>query len=237
VALQVDAVVVDIEGTTSSTGFVVDSLYPYSRARFGRWLTDLADHPEVIRARAQVEQLVGRGALTDTEVVAALEGWLAADEKVIPLKTLQGLILSDGYRRGELRTHFYPDVVPALRRWHDAGLALYVFSSGSLAAQRSWFAHSFHGDLLGLFRGHFDPANAGPKRQAPSYLVIGNAIGVAAARTVFLSDVAAELDAAREAGWHTVGVRRAGEPHYAAGVGDHPEVASFEQLVIEPTLP
>ena len=231
----VDAVVVDIEGTTSSTGFVVDTLYPYSRARFGQWLTGRADHPDVQRAVEQVRELVAEPDAGPERVVEALEGWLSRDEKVTPLKTLQGLIWADGFARGDLTAHFYDDAVPALRRWHDAGLRLYVFSSGSLTAQATWFGHSPEGDLLGLFAARFDTENAGPKRVAPSYEAISAATGEDPARTVFLSDLVEELDAAREAGWQTVGVRRPGEPYYDRGVGDHPEVASFDE--VEPVRP
>ena len=53
----VDAVVLDIEGTTSATGFVVDVLYPYSRSRFAALLSERADDPAVARAIAQVREL------------------------------------------------------------------------------------------------------------------------------------------------------------------------------------
>ena len=56
---EVDAVVLDIEGTTSATGFVVDVLYPYSRSRFAALLSGRSDDPEVARAVAQVREEIG----------------------------------------------------------------------------------------------------------------------------------------------------------------------------------
>ncbi|WP_242606302.1 acireductone synthase [Protofrankia symbiont of Coriaria ruscifolia] len=234
VAVTAEAVVVDIEGTTSATSFVVDTLYPYSRARFGAWIDGHSEHPDTRRALAQVRELIGEPAADTARVVTALGTWLDADEKVTPLKTLQGLIWEAGFAVGELTSHLYPDVVPALRSWHDAGRRLYVFSSGSVAAQRAWFAHTPAGDLLGLFSGHFDTETAGPKRQPPSYAAITAATGVAPEWTVFLSDLVDELDAARAAGWSTVGVRRPGEPNHDRGVGDHPAVSGFDQVRILP---
>ncbi len=230
VDLAVEAVVLDIEGTTSSTGFVVDTLYPYSRARFGRWLDERADDPDVVRAVGQVRDLLGEPDAGHERIVEALNGWLDRDEKVTPLKTLQGAIWAQGFADGDLTAHFYDDVVPALRRWHEAGLRLHVFSSGSLTAQATWFGNSPEGNLLPLFGVRFDTENAGPKRVAGSYRVISGAIAADPARTVFLSDLVDELDAAREAGWLTVGVRRPGEPYADRGVGDHPEVSSFAQV-------
>jgi enolase-phosphatase E1 len=128
-----------------------------------------------------------------------------------------------GFDSGDLVAHFFPNVIPALRAWRAAGHRLYVFSSGSVTAQRSWFAHSPEGDPTPPLSGHFDTENAGPKRVPDSYRVIATVIGADPARIVFLSDVTAELDAAREAGWHTVGVRRPGEPHYHRGGRRPPE--------------
>lgn len=147
---DVDAVVLDIEGTTSATGFVVDVLYPYSRSRFAALLTERADDPAVSRAIAQVRELTGTPDADAVQIEKTLGTWLDEDRKATPLKTLQGIIWSEGFARGDLVSHFYDDVVPALRTWHTAGLRLYVYSSGSVAAQRAWFTSSPEGDLLPL---------------------------------------------------------------------------------------
>lgn len=221
------SIVVDIEGTTSATGFVVDHLHPYSRARFKDWITGRGDDPDVARAVAQVRNLLGEPEAGGDRVVEVLNGWLDRDEKATPLKALQGRIWADGFASGELTSHFFPDVIPVLREWHAAGHRLYVFSSGSVSRQIVWFGHSPEGDLLPLFAGHFDTENGGPKRVAASYGKIARTLGAAPERILFLSGLLADLDAARTAGWRTVGVRRPGEPDRAEGVGDHPEVASF----------
>jgi enolase-phosphatase E1 len=224
------AVVLDIEGTTSATAYVVEQLYPYSSARFASWIDGHGADPDVARAVAQTRELIGDPAADTDRIVAKLVGWLAADQKVTPLKTLQGKIWEHGFATGELVSHLYPDVIGALRAWKAAGHELYVFSSGSVSAQRAWFERSPEGDLRPLFSGHFDTENAGPKRAPDSYRAITAAIGGDPRCTVFLSDVVSELDAARAAGWHTVGIRRPGEPHYPYGVGDHLEAASFDNL-------
>ncbi|NBE50658.1 acireductone synthase [Streptomyces boluensis] len=228
----VDAVVLDIEGTTSATGFVVDVLYPYSRSRFGALLSERSTDPEVVRAVAQVRELIGEPEADAARVERALNEWLDEDRKATPLKTLQGLIWSEGFARGDLVSHFYDDVLPALRRWHAAGIALHVYSSGSVAAQRAWFASSPEGDLLPLVGELYDTENAGPKQEAASYRRITEALGVDAGRTLFLSDRPGELDAARAAGWRTVGVRRPGEPYYEQGVGEHPEAGTFDEITL-----
>jgi enolase-phosphatase E1 len=223
-------IVLDIEGTTSATAFVMQRLYPYSSARFPAWIETRRDDPAIARAIGQVRDLIGDPSAGTDRIVQALRAWLAADKKVTPLKTVQGRIWEHGFANGDLVAHFYPDVIPALRAWKASGHDLYVFSSGSVTAQTSWFGHTPEGDLRPLLSGHFDTENAGPKQRPDSYLTIAATTGADSAHTVFLSDVVAELDAAREAGWHTVGVRRPGEPHHDHGVGDHLAVASFTEL-------
>ncbi|MEV0321216.1 acireductone synthase [Streptomyces sp. NPDC050658] len=228
----VDAVVLDIEGTTSATGFVVDVLYPYARERFGALLGSRGAEPEVARAVAQVRELSGEPDADAGRIEQILHGWVDEDRKATPLKTLQGILWAEGFARGELVSHFYPEVIGVLRGWAADGVRLHVYSSGSVAAQRAWFTYSPEGSLLDLVGGFYDTENAGPKQQPDSYRAISAAIDVPAGRTLFLSDRLGELDAAREAGWRTVGVRRAGEPYFAAGVGGHPEASAFDEITV-----
>jgi enolase-phosphatase E1 len=228
----VDAVVLDIEGTTSATGFVVDVLYPYSRSRFATLLSERADEPAVARAIAQVRELTGAPDADAVQIEKTLNTWLDEDRKATPLKILQGIIWSEGFARGDLVSHFYDDVVPALRAWHTAGLRLYVYSSGSVAAQRAWFTSSPEGDLLPMVSGLYDTENAGPKQEPESYRRIAAATGVEPSRLLFLSDRPGELDAAVAAGWHAVGVRRPGEPYFEQGVGDHAQAGAFDEIGI-----
>jgi enolase-phosphatase E1 len=201
------AVVVDIEGTTSSITYVHDHLFPYSRERLPGWLAEHADSPEVVAALADTRELSGRPDADTEELVAILRGWIDEDRKAGPLKTVQGLIWADGYARGELRSHVYADVPPALRSWTAAGRPVYVYSSGSVLAQRQWFGHCPQGDLLPYLAGHFDTANAGPKRESASYRSIAEQVGVAGAELLFLSDVRGTRRATRAGRWSACGGR------------------------------
>ncbi|GII26860.1 acireductone synthase [Planotetraspora mira] len=223
-------IVLDIEGTTSSTESVHVGLYAYARPRLGPWIDGRPGDPDVRSAVAQVKAEAGLPEEAATaEVVRVLHEWMDGDVKATPLKTLQGRIWAEGFAAGELTAHFFPDVAPALRAWHEAGHRLAVFSSGSVASQRPWFRHTDAGDLSTLVERHFDTVNAGPKREPASYTRIAQDLGEPAT-LLFLSDVPAELDAAAAAGWRTTGVRRPGEPSAAADFGPHPVVTSFEEV-------
>jgi enolase-phosphatase E1 len=232
----VSSVVLDIEGTTSPSAYVYEHLYPYARTRFTRWLADHGTDEDMARAIEQVREQIGGPAggsgTSIREVVAALEDWSCRDLKVTALKTVQGRIWAHGFAVGDLTAPFFPDVIPALRAWQTAGLSLYIYSSGSADAQQAWFGHTPEGDLRSLLSGYFDTETAGPKKGAVSYDAIADAIGCAAPQIMFLSDAAGELDAARAAGWQTIGVCRPGEPNSALGVGDHRAISSFAELTL-----
>ncbi|MBM7773501.1 enolase-phosphatase E1 [Actinokineospora baliensis] len=234
--LSAQWVVLDIEGTLMPTAGVHVVLYDYARPRLGPWIDAHPTDPVVVSAVARTKAEAGLPDSADTAaVVAVLHGWMAADRKAAPLKDLQGLIWQDGYARGGLVSEYFPDVVPTLRGWHEAGLKLAVFSSGSVAGQIASFSTTTEGDLTTLFRHHFDTVNAGPKREAASYAAIAEGIGgPTPQRIVFLSDVPAELDAAAEAGWQTIGLARDGEPYAGADFGDHRVAKTFDDFRIVP---
>ena len=231
VASRCSAVVLDIEGTTSAARFVYDTLFPYARTRMRGWLHEHGDDPATATAIAAVAAESGVDPDDRDAVADILESWIDADVKAAPLKALQGLIWAQGYDSGDLRSHFFDDVPPALRAWRQAGLRVVAYSSGSIAAQQSLFAHSTDGDLGALVDANYDLETAGPKRDGASYRRIADDLGIDPARLLFLSDIEDELTAARAAGWQAVGVVRAGEEQATA---QEPSIASFGELALTP---
>lgn len=212
----VEAVVLDIEGTTTPLSFVHDVLFPYARAHLDAFVADPA-HGEVVAGVAErLEQ--ERAAEVDptapewdastaeqrrSSLISYAVWLMARDRKSPALKTLQGHIWAEGYRRGVLQGVVYDDVPPALERWHSAGIVLAIYSSGSVQAQRLIFSTTAAGDLTPCFSHYFDTA-VGPKQSSDSYTNIANALGIAPARILFVSDVERELAAARLAGLQVV---------------------------------
>jgi len=227
------AILTDIEGTTSSISFVKDVLFPYARRALPGFVATRGRDPAVRKWLDAVATENG-GICDDRMIVEVLQGWIDQDRKHTALKALQGMVWADGYRNADFSAHIYPDAAPALRQWHAAGLPLYVFSSGSVPAQRLFFGHSDAGDLTPLFSGWFD-TEVGGKREAASYLAIAEAIGLPPGEILFLSDIVEELDAAREAGLQTVLVDRLEDypqPRLGEYSHGHPRVESFADLVV-----
>ncbi len=225
------AVLVDIEGTTSTIAFVHDVLFPYADEHLDAYVAAHRADPEVAQAMLDAAQLAGEAAgAGDSAILVHLHHWLREDLKVTPLKTLQGMIWAEGFAQKRLRGHVYHDAAEGLRRWHSAGLRLYVYSSGSIEAQRVLFENSTEGDLSALFSGNFD-TTTGPKRAAASYGSIAAAIDLPPGEVVFLSDVDAELDAARAAGMQTLRLLRPADTPPAATT-THPSATTFDEIEI-----
>jgi enolase-phosphatase E1 len=207
VELKAQAALIDIEGTVGSIAFVRDVLFPYAKVRLDDYVAAHIEEPEV---RAILDE-AAREAHLDVHdlpgILRALHDWSDRDVKVTPLKAMQGLIWAEGFTSSGIRGHLYSDAVDALHRFHDASVSLYIYSSGSIAAQKLLFGHTVAGDLLHLFSGFFD-TTIGSKRDTASYERIAEEIGVAPNEIVFFSDSEAELDAAQDAGIQTVQLAR-----------------------------
>ena len=222
------AILTDIEGTTSSIAFVHEVLFPYSRARLADYVTAHAADAGVAAILDAVRAEAGVPSLDLAGCTALLLEWHDADRKIAPLKSLQGLIWAEGYAAGTLQGHVYADAAEGLKRWHARGVALYVYSSGSVAAQKLIFGHTAFGDLTLLFSGYFDTAIGG-KKDAASYAAIAGAISAPPAEILFLSDVEAELAAAASAGLAVTLLARDGMP----AASPFPVSNSFDAILPE----
>src|SRR6185436_1134825 len=185
--------------------FVTDTLFPYARARLASFLA-------------------GEGRADET---AAFLAEMDRDGKSTELKALQGRIWEAGYASGELTGTVFDDVPPAFARWQAAGTPIGIFSSGSVLAQQWLFRRSSGGDLTPLISWYFD-TEVGAKRDASSYARIAASVARPPSSITFISDVVAELDAARAAGMQTIMSLRPGNhpqpPH------DHRVVHSFDEI-------
>lgn len=222
--MPIKAILTDIEGTTSAVSFVFDVLFPYARKHLPAFVLNSATEPAVAEQIEAVRRESGEPDASIERVVEILLEWIAADRKATSLKALQGMVWADGYCAGQLKGHVYPDAVAALRRWHEQGYALYVYSSGSVQAQKLIFGCAEAGDLTPLFSGYFD-TGSGHKREVDSYVRIAASIGSPVGEILFLSDVVEELDAARQAGMQTCGLVREG-----GSLAGHEAVGSFDAI-------
>ncbi|MFC4258718.1 acireductone synthase [Marinobacter lacisalsi] len=208
---MIRVILTDIEGTTSSISFVHEVLFPYAREHMGEFVRDWRhEDPAVGEQLDRVAEVSGCDRDDIDDLVRTLEQWIDEDRKETSLKTLQGMLWEQGYQHGAFDGHVYPDAAEYLRFWHDRGLRLYVYSSGSVKAQKLIFGFSSEGDLTPFFSGYFD-TNVGGKKESASYRTIIDKLGVEPETVLFLSDVDAELEAAEAAGLKTCWLVREGD--------------------------
>jgi enolase-phosphatase E1 len=237
----VQAIVLDIEGTTTPIAFVHDVLFPFARAHLREHLQNPVNvgqlREPIRRLREEWSADVADGEHPPGMAELASEAgaflpyveWLMDRDRKSPgLKMLQGQIWEQGYRAGVLRGEVFSDVPPALRRWREAGLDLAIYSSGSELAQRLIFGHTVHGDLTPFISRFLDTA-VGAKIAAESYRRVAADLARPAGRILFISDVTAELDAARAAGCRVLLCVRPGNRPQP----DHPYtvIATFDEIV------
>ncbi|KAJ1927467.1 enolase-phosphatase E1 [Tieghemiomyces parasiticus] len=236
------AVLLDIEGTTTPISFVHEVLFPYvqNHARAfieARWddpacrpyLTNLqaqseADRHQGLQDIPRVADLDDATLPTSTKInslVANLDYQIYHDRKIKALKDFQGYMWEVGYRSGELKSIVYPDVVDALKQWKSLGKPVYIYSSGSVPAQKLIFAYSDQGDLTPYLAGYYDTA-VGSKLATDSYRAIQQTTGVPARELLFISDNVKEIDAARAAGFPTAVAQRPGNAPLPAAVTADP---------------
>ncbi|KPQ36408.1 MAG: 2,3-diketo-5-methylthio-1-phosphopentane phosphatase MtnC [Phormidesmis priestleyi Ana] len=223
------AILLDIEGTTTPVSFVFDVLFPFARDHAEQFLATRGHDADVQSDLAllrqeyalEVEPAPEWGGDDPVRAVPYVHFLIGCDRKSTALKSLQGKIWHTGYQSGQLKSQLFADVLPAFERWQAAGKDLYIFSSGSIQAQKLIFQYSQFGDLTPYLSGYFD-TTTGPKKEVNSYQKIADAIGHPPEKILFISDVVAELEPAKNAGFQTLFSQRPGN------LVDHPE--SFTQI-------
>ena len=241
--LGVRGVVLDIEGTTTPISFVYDILFPYARENLQTFLSthgptgllgeverQLREEHAADVARGDAPPALPADVTSGNAVdLAPYVLWLMERDRKSPgLKLLQGMIWQRGFADGSLRGEIFPDVVRALERWTSSSIDVAIYSSGSVLAQRLIFGNTADGDLTPRISQFFD-ATIGPKRSADSYRHIASELHREPSELLFLSDVHAELSAARAAGFQALLCVRPGNPEPARE--DEATIQTFDEIL------
>ncbi|GEQ72402.1 hypothetical protein JCM33374_g6089 [Metschnikowia sp. JCM 33374] len=205
----------DIEGTVCSISFVKDVLYPYFLETYAQAIESIkypitADQDEISHILSGFPENAKQSKENLHQHISTL---VSNDIKDPVLKAFQGKVWKSGYAKGELRAPVYPDAVDFLQR----STSTYIYSSGSVAAQKLLFSHvdvdGKSADLTPKLSGYFDITTSGFKQEQSSYTNIAGEIGVDAKDIVFYSDNINEIKAAHAAGLATrLVVRPGNEP-------------------------
>jgi enolase-phosphatase E1 len=228
------AILLDIEGATTPIDFVHKTLFPYAKEKIAGYVrekyAELGDEIAALEAEHSADSLY-EAKFDETSVAsvtAYLEFLIDVDRKSTPLKTIQGKIWQQGYENGELKGEVFADVPVAFERWQTAGKKIAIYSSGSVLAQKLIFGYSDKGDLTKYINEYFD-TTTGAKRDTKSYKKIAETLKLPPADILFISDIPAELDAARGAGFTTALSLRQGNAELTEEP-THRIIQSFDEI-------
>lgn len=232
-------ILLDIEGTTSSISFVYDVMFRYVRENVDSFLKSNWGQPSVAACLPMLAVDLEKdsvddwlGGLSDEQQQSAVSqsviGLMDADVKATGLKQLQGLIWKDGFTSSQMVAHLYDEVADCIKAWKQSGIDVRIYSSGSIEAQKLFFGHTVAGDLLDQFSGHYD-TTTGAKQESASYQKIAAEFDCEPCQILFVSDVVAELEAAKSAGLQTALSIRPGNKPVEADHG-FDAINSFDEI-------
>ncbi|KAI5941245.1 Enolase-phosphatase E1 [Manis javanica] len=162
VPAEVTVILLDIEGTATPIAFVKDILFPYIKENVKDYLQTHWEEEEcqedinLLRKQAEEDSHLdgavpipaasGDGADELQQMIQAVVDnvcWqMSLDRKTIALKQLQGHMWRAAFTAGYMKAEFFEDIVPAVRKWREAGMKVYIYSSGSVEARKLLFRHS-----------------------------------------------------------------------------------------------
>jgi enolase-phosphatase E1 len=236
--LDIEVVLLDIEGTVCPISFVKDGLFPYALSALDSLLADPKEWSSQFSTFAPYRDAFPAEYRSSPKAFKShVHDLVSRDVKIAYLKNLQGYLWVHGYESGEIRCPLFPDVYPAFKGWHEAGIPIVIYSSGSVAAQKLLFQYTNStpsADVRELLSDYFDTVNTGLKMERGSYKNIATTRTEPVGKWLFLSDRVEEVEAAKGAGMQSFVVVREGNA--ALSEDDkkkHVLIESFDQVKIK----
>lgn len=208
------AIVFDILGTASKSGFLERVLFPFLKVNLETYINTHWDKADFIKLYQRIQdqsvdfnkQEVSTPVVVDHESPQAKSTLLqfinfVTDNGVnSPAVTqLRFKVWFEGYQQSRLRTPIYADVPAGLKRWYAEGIKFYVFSNTWVEAQKALLRNTNHGDLTNLIAGHFDN-DFGSLTEVDSWRRFCSQIQQSPNNVLFLTKSPPEGRAAQDAG-------------------------------------
>lgn len=216
------AIVLDIEGTTTSATYYPSAVAPYIRNHMENYLRahwneehvqsiikDLRQqalqNPQIPKISDPTQSTLGE---VQRSAINHIEFLLRTNTTTIALLYLQMYVWLEGQMKGVLKTHIYRDVVEMMFKWKmEERIQIYIYSSARADVQMLMFACTEYGSLLHLIDGHFD-SKIGVKTATDTYHRIAQAIQQPPQNIAFFTDDAKEARSAKSVGCRVLLVKR-----------------------------
>lgn len=212
------AIVFDILGTASKSGFLERILFPFFKSNLDPYLNTHWNKHDFNRLYKRIQDFSTELNKTEpstpivlahntTQAKPSLLNFLNfCQENGIQSPAVTQLrfkVWFEGYQTSRLLTPIYSDVPASLRRWFAEGIKFYVFSNTWVEAQKALLRNTNHGDLTNLITGHFDN-DFGPLNEADSWRRLCAQIHESPNNVLFLTKAVQEARAAQDAGMQVV---------------------------------
>lgn len=238
------AILLDIEGTTSSMQFYPSMVAPYIRNNTETYLKthwndehiraiirDLRlqalQHPEMPKILDSKE---GTMAQIQQSAINHIELLYKSNTTTIALLYYQMYVWLDGQLKGQIKTHMFSDVPPSLFRWkYDEKIPIYIYSSARADVQMLMFSCTEYGGMLNLIEGHFD-SKIGQKTSPDTYHRIAQSIQTPPQNIIFLTDDLKEAKPAKNVGLKVILVKRERRTFSPIEASQFEIVSSFKDI-------
>ena len=160
---MISHILLDIEGTTCPVSFVAETLFPYAQLALKDFLERHKDDPSISRLinNAEDEWMQDQDKQSATlrhssekiqqpkhlKIESYLQLLIALDKKSTALKDIQGKVWKEGYTTGKITSELFEDAYEGLKKWHEQGFTLGIYSSGSIEAQHLLYKYTSKGDI------------------------------------------------------------------------------------------
>ncbi|KAG8233042.1 hypothetical protein J437_LFUL004263 [Ladona fulva] len=242
---NVSKIVTETVGTTTSYTFPEDTLHPYIKKNLKEYIINHWEDEEI----QEMVKVLRKQAKTEVE-----EGWVGAvsipegddvDVKKVKeavaeyalnqidssdLAVLKNRIVKDGYSKGKLQGHLFPDVLPAFKKWIAEGKKIFMYSSGLEMSQTHLVSNSVEGDITELISGCFYSSEF-PRTRSESFREMCKKVDCSADKVAFLTDNAQTARAAHKAGLVVIMLCREGNSYMGSSIRESfPVINSFEDI-------
>lgn len=210
------AILFDIIGTVTKTGFVDKVLFSYVRSNLDTYLNNNWSKKVLMRdidlLRAEALQDGGPAIIRPSEspdrirrsVVDYISKCMDENRDNEAIRIFRFHMIFDGYNRGHLQTSVYSDVAIGLGNWSTKeNIKLYVYSNGWKYCMKKFLEKTNHANLA-LVVEEFMDTEMGPLDDAKSYEGIIQKLGFPAVDILFLTHSGVEGVAAHFAGLSVV---------------------------------
>ncbi|XP_046402781.1 enolase-phosphatase E1-like [Ischnura elegans] len=230
-------------GTTTSYSFFEDTLRPYVKKNLKEYILNHWNDEELVEIvnalKKQAEVELKEGWVGGVEIPDGQDSDATKDAIITyalsqmdgtNLSSLNRLVVKDGYCKGHLKGHVFPDVIPAFKKWSEEGKKIYLYSSGMELSQKCLISNTIDGDMSELISGCFESSEY-PPAKSESFRELCKKVDSPADKVAFLTHNATTACAAHKAGLVVIMLSRDGNSYLGNCTRESfPVITSFDDI-------